>query len=66
MKLSNDQAIHEARIWEYYLALASRPNTMRNFSCRSIYVESYNVAVDAVCHYEKKIKEAKEKSRGYT
>jgi len=58
MKLSNNQTSHEARIWEYYLALASRPNT--------IYVESYDVAVDAVCHYEKKIKEAKEKSRGYT
>lgn len=53
MKLPNDQAIHEARIWEYYLTLASRPNT--------IYVESYDVAVDAVCYYEKKTKEAKEK-----
>jgi len=53
MKPPNDQAIHEARIWEYYLTLASRPNT--------IYVESYDVAVDAVCYYEKKTKEAKEK-----
>ena len=34
-------------IWQYYLALASRPQT--------IYVESFAVAVDAVDHYQRQI-----------
>ena len=49
----SQQASREARICQYYVALASRQGT--------VYAESYDVAVDAVDLFERKTKEAREK-----